>query len=449
MTTTTTLNAMLLDKAQQHAPKSAEMFEEAKRRVPGGAVRNRFWWPLPIYVERGEGPYVFDIDEHRYIDCNLAFGPLVLGHRHPAVTAAIEDQLARGVIFGAPSSHELELAGLITEHVVGADWLCFLNSGTEAVHAAIRIARAASGRSKVGKFEGGWHGWTDTAMASFGRSSSDATRPGPMSDSLGVPDSALAEMVVLPYNDFAAIDIIKDRAGEMACVIIEAVQGGAGGIPSRSDFLRAVETACRQCGVYFILDEVVTGFRLGASGAAGLYDVTPDLTTLGKAIGGGLPIGAVCGKEELRNVIEKPGAHVVIAGTFSANPVTLAAGQAQLMTLLESPHTYPELNSLGERLREGVQAVCADEGVKARVTGEGSLWGLHVTDVQPSSMRDRVNANHQVARALPMYLNREGVMMSGPIHLGFLSTEHTPAHVDQIVEAHRRAFAEMRKDGLL
>lgn len=434
---------------RQWAPRSHEHFEHASRVIPGGTFRIRFFWPNPIFIDKASGAYLYDIDGHRLIDCNLGFGPLILGHNPPAVVQAISDQLGSGAMF--PNTREAELAECIVPSVPNAAWVVFFNSGTEATLAATRVARAATGRKKIAKFEGGWHGWHDFLLWNTRAASGPPALADPVPMSAGIPDE-LGELVVpLPYNDRAAFERIRREAAEIAAVIVEPVQGAAGVIPAESDFLHELTEFCRQYGILVIADEVITGFRLGAGGGAEHYGIKPDLTTLGKVIGGGLPVGGLCGSEALRDTMINGAGNmrVVLGGTFSANPITMAAGAAQLRVLLDDPRHYEQLNSLGDRLREGLTEVSGEYGHHMQITGVGGMWGTHFAASPPRSVRDLGQRSDFKGQLLHHYLIREGVAMSAPVHLSFLSSAHTADDVDEVVEAHRTALGRMIKEGAL
>jgi glutamate-1-semialdehyde 2,1-aminomutase len=438
---------------REAVPSSAELFDAASEVVPDGFSRARFFWPIPMYVERAEGPYVYDIDDQKYIDCMLGFGVLLVGHCHPKIIGALHRQLDLGTHYGAAVRDESDLAGMITEHVPGAEQVVFVNSGTEATLAAVRLARAATGRDKVAKFEGGWHGWNDFLMYStITKTGGDVRTPLTVPNSLGLTQGVQQDIVVLPFNHEAAFDRIRDQADNLACVIVEAVQGSAGCLVGDPAFLTELEQVCREAGVLFVLDEVITGFRLGASGAAGRYGLTPDLTTLGKAIGGGLPVGAVCGRRDLLTLTapNEQGDHAILAGTFSGNPMTLTAGRAQLELMLDDPDAYAHLDRLGARMRAGLTAALGEAGVRGHVTGIGSLWGLHLlTETVPTNVRESAGFAETGGMALTGYLLRERVLMEAPVHLGFVCTKHTDELVDDVIEAHVRALHRMKSDGVL
>lgn len=437
------------EESRAWAPRSFDHFRRASRSIPGGTFRIRFFWPHPIFIDRADGAYLHDLDGHQLIDCNLGFGPLVLGHNHPGVVTAVQEQLSMGAMF--PNTREIELAELIVGNVPNAAWSVFFNSGTEATLAAMRVARAATGRTKIGKFEGGWHGWHDFALWNTQGTAGPPALARPVPMSAGLP-AALADMVVpLPYNDPAAFERIRREAADLAAVIVEPVQGAAGVIPARSDFLHELTELCRQYGILVIADEVITGFRTGAGGGCAHYGITPDLVTLGKIIGGGMPIGGMTGSEALRDVMVNgaDGLRMVMGGTFSSNPVTMAAGAAQIGLLVEGPERYEHLNALGDQMRKGLTEVAGEFGNALTVTGIGGMWGTHFLSREPHSVRDLGGRDQLKGQLLHHYLLQEGVAMSAPVHLSFLSCAHTSEDVDNVIDAHRRALGRMVRDGIV
>lgn len=432
-------------------PASAARAQRDGKLIPGGTTRSRFWWPLPVYIDHGEGARVTDIDGRTYLDYNLAFGPLILGHGHPVVTEAIRKQLDRGVLFGPPNASEAELASMIVESVPGAEKVAFAGSGMEATLGSLRLARAATGRQKVAKFEGGFHGMQDFLHQSFVSFGGEPTQAETIPDSGGIADAVRDSVVALPFNDEAAFERIEALASELACVIVEPVQGGGGAIAIEQGFLVGLSDLCREHGILLILDEVITGFRLGSSGGAGRYGIEPDLVALGKVVGGGLGVGAVAGRARyLDLMIRREGGKAVGMGsTHAANPMSMAAGKAQLGVLLGEPALYEKLDQLGARMRGGLAAIVGELEISAHVTGAGSIWGLHFTDRAPRNVRDLVDADRWAGRVLPAYLLLEGVLIAAPYHLGFLSTEHTEADIDTALEAHRHALGRMKEDGWL
>lgn len=406
---------------------------------------------MPIYVKKAKGAYLTDVDGRDYCDFNLGQGALVLGHAHPAVVAALESQLEKGTHFGPPTHNRTELAELIVGSTPGADRVAFVNSGTEASMGALRIARKATGRSKVAKVEGGWHGANEFVLHSFTTLSGDAARPDVNLDSIGVSSVATDNVIVLPFNDQRAFDRIREARDELACVMVEPVLGGGGCLPADPSYLEGLRAACTEIGALLILDEVITGYRLGPRSGAGRYGVTGDLTVLGKAAGGGQPIGVICGRGGLMDETMwpdsgSPGDAVFAGGTFSGNPMTMAAGVAMVGELVHHAEHYERLEELGERSRVELRRVASDLGVPVFVTGVGSMVGVHFSKVMPSNERDLVSSNHLAAHLLRVYLELDGFVSRG---VSFLSTAHTVEDVDRLVAAFERALRRLQAEGAL
>lgn len=432
-------------------PISASFHDRARRRLPGGTTRSRFWEPMPLYVESGQGAYVTDLDHLTYIDCNLGQGPMLLGHKHPAVTAALRAQASRGTHYGPPCESALQLADLVAGSIPGADLVAFVNSGTEATMGALRIARAATGRRKIAKFEGGWHGSNEFTLYSFTSVSGDPSKADANPDSKGLSSASAADIVILPFNDPRAAERIREEGSELAGVIMEPVIGAGGCFPATTEFLKSVRDACDEVGAILIFDEVISGYRVGPRSAAGELGVTADITTLGKIVGGGLPVGVICGNGDLMSRTMWPtgpnaGRGVAVGGTFSGNPMTTTAGVAQLSELLGNPDTYPSLNALGARLREGLEAAFTRLGVAAHVTGMGSMLGVHLTPNRPENVREAVGGNQLASQLLRIYLELDGVVARG---LTFLSTAHSNDDVDRVVESHEKALTRLQDEGVL
>ncbi len=435
-------------------PNSASAHAHAIKRRVIGSTRSRFW-PVPLYVERAEGAYLYDVDGFRYIDCNMGHGPLILGHRPPAVVAALAEQIRGGNHYGPPSSKECALAELIVAGVPGAEMLAFTNSGGESTMAAVRLARAATGRETVGKCEGGLHGNYEPLLFNVFSIAGETDRPELVADCAGLPDGVANDVVVLPFNDDAAFDLVREHGSELACVVVEPLQGSAGTFPASTSFLQGLRAVCDEVGALLVFDEVITGFRLAPGSAALTLDVRPDLVTMGKAIGGGMPVGAVIGRREHVMPTDSPpggGFHeqVFVGGTFSGNPMTSAAGYAQLAQLVENPALYQELSAIGERMRRGLREALSELGIPGFVTGVGSIWGgPYFMDREPASMRDLLDSNQVAGKLLSTCLLEHGVLMTAPAHLNFLSTAHTEEDVDQVVEAHRDVMKMLQSEGCL
>lgn len=429
--------------------RSVSHARRAKELIPSGGSRMRSF-PAPTYIERGAGAYVWDLDGKRFIDISNSFGALILGQAHPRVIEAIRETALSGTAFGAPAANELELAEEVVSRVSSVENIVFCNSGTEADTAALRLARTYTGRDLVAKFEGGFHGWNDHFVYSVKGVGGDRSRPETVTDGAGQPDAIGEQMVVLPYNDPHAFEILEERGDRIAAVFIELVQGAGGAIAAEREWVRQLREVCRRLGIVFVVDEVITGFRIGAGGASDSYGLDPDLIAFGKAIGGGLPVGALGGKREILQEIAVAGRsekRPFLFGTFSANPLSMAAGLAQLRNLGETE--YDHLSGVGERARSGLRALLAELGIAGQVTGIESLWGIHLVDEPLTDVRPILAdpAASRLGSRLSTELYREGVLTSTPMHLAFMSTAHTEDDVDEIVEAHRRALTRMLAEG--
>src|SRR5438067_12152982 len=359
--------------------------------MPGGTTRTTTYFdPYPLYIERGEGCRVWDVDGVERIDMIGNYTAMILGHAHPKILEAIRRQAARGTGFAAANPVEVELAELLGQRVPSLDSVRFCSSGTEATMFAIRLARAFTGRPKIARIEGGYHGTHDYAEVSTHPALSEAgppEDPAPRPDSIGTPEWALEQVVVLPFNNpDAAERIIRREGSRLAAVILEPIIGAGGVIAATTEFLRRLRDVTRELGVLLIFDEVIS-FRVAPGGAQERYGVTPDLTTLGKIIGGGLPVAAFGGRGDVMELLDprRPG-YLPQAGTLNGHPLGMAAGVATLELL--TPEVYAELDRRGERTREGLRALFSEHEVAAQVTGISSLIQVDFTAQPVRSQRD-------------------------------------------------------------
>ncbi|MEN8373856.1 MAG: glutamate-1-semialdehyde 2,1-aminomutase [Gemmatimonadota bacterium] len=421
---------------------SADLFERAVRRIPGGVnspVRAfRSVGGEPFFVAAGEGSVLRDVEGREYIDYVQSWGALILGHAAPEVVDAVREAAARGTSFGAPCPAEVELAELVTELVPSVDKIRFTSSGTEATMSALRLARGVTGRDVVLKFAGCYHGHGDSFLVQAGSGVATLGLP----DSPGVP-AALAELTLtVPFNDLEAVRrAFGDFGGRIACVIVEPVVGNAGFVPPVDGFLPGLREACSDHEALLIFDEVMTGFRVALGGAQERFGVRPDLTTLGKVVGGGLPVGAFGGSAELMDQVAPVGP-VYQAGTLSGNPLAMAAGLAQLRALVRD-RLHADLESRGRRLVAGLVEAAARAGLPAWGGALGGMWGVHLTD---GPVRD-FEAAGAVDRALfgrffHACLRRGIFFAPSPFEAGFLGRAHTDEQIDVTLEVAREAFAE-------
>lgn len=393
----------------------------------------------PLVLERGRGSHVWDADGREFIDYLMAFGPLILGHAHPAVVEAVREALAQGTAFGATTALEVELARLISDALPSVEMVRFVNSGTEATMSAVRLARAYTGRTKVVKFEGCYHGHADGLLARAGSGLATLALP----DSPGVPPSYAQETLVLPYNDLEAVERAFQAHGEgIAAIIVEPVAANMGVVPPEPGFLEGLRRLTRAYGSLLIFDEVVTGFRLCYGGAQTLYGVEPDITCLGKVIGGGLPVGAYGGRREIMSMVAPEGP-VYQAGTLAGNPLAMAAGIATLR-LLQQEDPYDRLEALASRLEEGLREAIAEAEAPAIVQRVGSMLTIFFTSVP---VRDYASARscdtHRFARFFARMLEQGFLIPPSQFEAWFLSLAHTQEEVAATIEAAHRALKNL------
>src|SRR6202158_3198275 len=380
-------------------PRSRQLFEEALRVMPGGNSRTTtFFDPYPFYITRGEGARIWDADGVERVDFNGNYTSLILGHANPAVVKAIQDTAVHGMSCPGPSEHEIRLAESLTTRIPGMEVVRFANSGTEATMHALRAARAFTGRAKIAKFEGAYHGtpdWVLVRVAPDPASAGSRKRPKSVAWSAGVPPMVLKHVVVLPWNDAdACVKILEKQGSDIAALLIDPLLANAGMIPVREGFLEKLREVTTRVGIRPIYDEVLS-CRVGRGGAQERFNIRPDLTTLGKIIGGGLAVGAFGGRADVMNYYDPRGGkgRVSHGGTFNATPVTMAGGVATMQEL--TPEAYAKLDALGDRLRAGVKRVLSKHKQPAQVTGLRSLFWIHWTKKRLSDYRLRAPADAQ------------------------------------------------------
>jgi glutamate-1-semialdehyde 2,1-aminomutase len=423
--------------------RSEALFTHACDLMPGGVnspVRAfKAVGGTPRFIARGEGAYLFDVDGNRYIDYVLSWGPLILGHADPRVVAAIQEAAARGASFGAPTEAEVRLAELVVAAVPSIEMLRFVNSGTEATMSALRLARAYTQRPKIVKFAGGYHGHADMLLVAAGSGALTLGVP----DSPGVPAGATAETLVAPYNDLSAVEqLFAQYPAEVAAVIVEPVAGNMGCVPPEPGFLAGLRTLTEHRGALLIFDEVMTGFRVAYGGAQALYGITPDLTCLGKIVGGGLPAAAYGGRRDILALVA-PSGPVYQAGTLSGNPLAMAAGATQLEAL-RAPGVYERLDQLTAALSQGIAAAAQSAGVPLYQTRAGSMFGAFFT-AEP--VRDEASAKRADTRAYATFfhamLDQGAYLAPAQFEAGFVSLAHTEDDIARTVEAAGHAFARV------
>ncbi len=426
-------------------PQSRALHERAAAVMPGGTTRTTTYFdPYPLYIERGDGCRVWDADETERIDMLGNYTAMILGHAHPKVVEAISKQAARGTGFAAANPIEVELATLLCERVPSLDAVRFCNSGTEATMFAMRLARAFTGRTKIARMEGGYHGTHDYAEVSTHPALSAAGPPDAPSaqpDSIGTPEWVLKQTVVLPFNNADAAEAIIRREGrDLAAVILEPIIGAGGVIAATIEFLERLRKVTRELGILLIFDEVIS-FRVAPGGAQQLYGVTPDLTTLGKIIGGGLPVAAFGGRAEVMELLDpRREPSLAQGGTYNGNPLGMAAGLATMMEL--TPDVYESLNRKGARVAEQLSEVFASHDVAVQVNSAGSLFALHFTETPVVDYRTMAAANKQRTRDLFLGLVNHGVLLA-PRAMGALSTPMGEQDIQQFIDAVDTVVSEL------
>lgn len=420
--------------------RSEALFQEACRWIPGGVnspVRAfRAVGGIPPFIARGEGAWVYDVDGRAYVDYVGSYGPLILGHAEPRVVEAIAQAARRGTTFGAPTEGEVALARLLVEAVPSLEEVRLVSSGTEATMSAIRLSRAATGRPGVVKFQGGYHGHVDALLVESGSGASTLGVP----SSPGVPPAVVSQTYLLPYNDLeAAQALFAERGDEIACVIVEPVAGNMGVVPPEPGFLEGLRELTAAHGAVLIFDEVITGFRVAYGGAQALYGVTPDLTCLGKIIGGGMPIGAYGGRRDLMEQVA-PAGPVYQAGTLAGNPVAVAAGLTTLQ-ILRDEKPYPALEVKGAQLAQGLAEAAREAGVPVQLQRVGSLLGLFFTEAPVRNAADVAAADAGAFRRFFHAMLEAGMYLApSSWEAWFISTAHGEAEIEKTVDAARKAF---------
>jgi glutamate-1-semialdehyde 2,1-aminomutase len=442
MTTVAEARQQLLDKT----PLSQEIAADRSEILNSGLAAN-LEMPHPIFIHRGEGAYVFDADGNRYIDTSVGFGLHMLGHRHPEIEKAIKDRTELGWMFGIHTTAQMKLATLLHEASPCAERVVFCNTGSEATMYAFRAARGFSGKDKIALFDGFYHGAHDYGMWITDPSSPrEAPRKLPMGH--GIPKAIEDTVLLLPYRHAAAFDLIRQHAGELAMVFVEGVQS-SNPQPGAGEFLRELRQVCRESGVLFGIDEVITGFRLDYGGAQGYFGVTPDLATYGKVLGGGLPVGAITGRADVMEVFTGLAAKngVFSGGTFSGNPLTMEAGSAAVSHLKSRPEIYTRLNAAGDRLAGAVNEYCQVRQIPAQMKNVGSMFHMFFQREPLDSMRDVSNAHVKAEKAFYLHALNRGVLVPGT-QRAFLSAAHSDAEVDTLIQVFQDSLADVQSEGL-
>lgn len=439
---------------------SAVLYEEATRSMPGGVTANiKHFDPYPLFMKSASGAELTDVDGNEYIDYNLCYGALMLGHGHPRVMKAVREQLEQmgTPVFGTPHALEMEMANKLISLYPSVDSIRFTNSGLEATMFALRLARAFSGRHKVAKFEGHYHGGYDQVLISVhARKRKRNTPPEVRADSMGIPKEVQEQTVVLPFNDWETAEPILDRfREELGAVILEPVQGGF--IPPKPQFLRNLREYTRRHRIPLIFDEVKTGFRMGLAGAQGRYGIIPDLTALGKVLGGGFPVGAVGGRREIMELTspvrhgdvlagdrEAKGEEVLFhSGTYNGHPTILSAGWATI-SVLEESGVYTAVEEAAHRLREGMEEILNRYGFAARTVGDGTIFNLVLSEHPVTEIQDWLRSDLSLRRRLDHLLLEKGIYLK-PLSRFSLSTAHNAAEVEETLNRFEAGVKQLKR----
>ena len=420
-------------------PRSQELFERACKSMPGGAKGAYFHPPYPLTMERGEGCYLYDVDGHRYVDFANHHTVQVLGHGHPVVMEAVQKQMARGVALGAAVGIEADLCEEMCRRVPSLERVRFCNSGTEATLHLIRLARGFSGRSKIAKFEGGYHGSHDVVEVSSApplEKAGPETAPNSVPSAGGMSPNSAGEVVVLPYNDEASVErLIGQHCNELACVIFDPK---AGILPQRKEFVQFLREITKKNGLLLILDEIV-GFRVGTGGLQEHYGISPDLTAYGKIVGGGFPVGAFGGRADIMDLLDgtRGGTGFFQSGSFSAHPVTMAAGWAMLKQL--TPDAFAHLRRLGDRLGKGLNDSFARNHVAAQTVNAGSVFSIHFSSEEVVNYRGLARTDKAMSHRVYLALLAEGYFLGHGLTMNAFSVPTEESHIDGLIEAVGRA----------
>jgi glutamate-1-semialdehyde 2,1-aminomutase len=423
------------------------LFELSQRVIPGGVnspVRAfKSVGGTPVFFQRALGSRAWDVDDKEYIDYVGSWGPLVLGHAHPEVIAAVREAVANGLSFGAPTEAEYEMAAMLCKLLPSLEMVRLVSSGTEATMTAIRLARGFTGRNKIIKFEGCYHGHADALLVKAGSGALTFGQP----SSAGVPPEVVAHTLALDFNDIEGVALAFHRdGGDIAAVIVEPVAGNMNLVLPRKEFLGGLRDLCTRYGAVLIFDEVMTGFRVGPQGAQGLYGIRPDLTTLGKVVGGGMPLGAFGGQREIVQCVAPLGP-VYQAGTLSGNPVAVAAGRATLK-LVQTPGFFDRLAARTASLTDGLTRVARAAGVSFSAQSIGGMFGIYFSARPPQTYAEVIASDQAAFNRFFHGILEQGVYLApSAFEAGFVSAAHSAADIDQTISAAQRVFARMSTRG--
>lgn len=422
---------------------SKALFEKAKRYIPGGVnspVRAfRAVGGDPIFIKRADGAFIYDEDDNAYIELINSWGPMILGHNHPMIKEAIVRALEFGTSYGAPTAKEVEIAELIASMVPSVEKVRMVNSGTEATMSAIRVARGYTGRDKFIKMEGHYHGHGDSFLISAGSGAITMGNP----DSPGVTKGTAKDTLLAPYNDLEAIEkLVAANKGEIAALILEPVPGNMGLVLPKDGYLQGIRKICNREGIVLIFDEVMTGFRLAKGGAQELFGVTPDMTTLGKIIGGGLPVGAYGGKKEIMEFVS-PAGPVYQAGTLSGNPIAMAAGLTMLKHLNQNPEVYATINNIGDKLVKGFQTSLDKLGLNYTINHLGSMYSQFFTDQEVFDFESAKKSDTvRFGKYFQGMLKRGIYLAPSQYESLFLSTALSDELIERVIKANEESLKE-------
>jgi len=438
-------------------PKSTKILERAKKVLLSPTVTGPFRAPKAVaFIKEARGSKIIDHDGNEYLDVTMAYGPLILGHSHPIAIKAATEAFKNGTVLAIAHESEVRLAEIMVDAIPCAERVAFANSGTEATMHAMRVARARTGKDKIAKFEGGYHGVHDYALVSsiLAQPEGPLEDPGSVADNPGTPQAAVDQVITLTYNNPESLAKIRKHKDELAAVIIEPVPSSF--TLDMKNFLEDLRKVTKECGVLLIFDEVISGFRLSYGGAQEYFGITPDMATYGKIIGGGFPAGAVVGSvdamqplitsgDPLQDMQEK----VLAIGTFSGNPVTTAVGVAVLEHLRDNPQIYDHINKLADRIKKEIYEFAEENEFEFRLFGLGSWFIPHFVWGEPESPRAfRELPNLMKGEALGHYMRYHGVYMPD-LHTVFICSEHTEKDADKIIDAFKASLSDMKKDGML
>ena len=424
---------------------STALFSRAQAVIPGGVnspVRAfKGVGGTPVFIQKAQGAYIYDTDDKQYIDYVGSWGPMILGHNHPTILNAVLKAASNGLSFGAPTPSEIDLAELVCEIVPSIEMVRMVSSGTEATMTAIRLARGYTGRDKILKFEGCYHGHSDSLLVKAGSGLLTFANP----SSAGVPADFTQHTIVLPYNDVGSLKTCFEQFGEqIACVILEPIAGNMNLVKPSAEFIQTLRQITAQHGSVLIYDEVMTGFRVALGGAQSVHGITPDLTTMGKVIGGGMPLAAFGGKKEIMDCISPLGA-VYQAGTLSGNPVAVAAG-LKTLEIIQRPGFYEQLSARTTQLAQGLSQAAEQAGLTFCADSEGGMFGLYFAAHTPQNYGDMARSNIDAfKRFFHGMLDRNTAFGPSAYEAGFVSAAHTPELIDETIATAHQVFAEMAK----